>query len=71
MKRCVLTRSKTKEYEAFFHEDIQQFKLLPPKGHKRKMTHAPDGEYEQHPKRTYMDANEATIDYEQQDNRME
>lgn len=37
MNREVLTRSKTRAYEAFYHKDLQQYKMLPPKGEKRKL----------------------------------
>lgn len=51
MSRQILTRSKTREYEAFFHEDIQQFKMMPPKGSKRKLKDQPYEEPES--KRTF------------------
>jgi hypothetical protein len=36
-EREILTRSKTQAYEAFFHDDLQQYRMLPPKGTKRKL----------------------------------
>lgn len=44
MSREILTRAKTRTYEAFFHEDIQQYKMLPPKGFKRKLKEDPEEE---------------------------
>lgn len=35
----ILTRSKTRELEAYFHEEKQRFSVIPPKGTKRRATH--------------------------------